>query len=722
MNNSISTKSIHELLSEKFYIPNYQRGYRWTKFEVKKLVDDLYRYFQENSNGEQSYYCLQPLVVRKREDKESWELIDGQQRMTTLFLLLKYLYFRMDEIEKDSETKAKFDEYLNMVKTAFPGSCYQLFQLSYETRKESRKFLDNIDKCSSSDCKYVDYVYIYNAYEEIKEYFNNKIFSKEQLTFLLTFLFDIINDKNRVRFIWYDVTGECSDKENYSQELFSRLNIGKIPLTNAELVKSLFINDIYDQLRKTDIVDANGMAPDVVEQYYETIASQLSYRIASEWDMVEQKLNDPEFWAFIYGQEDGKYQTRIELIFDIISEKDPKEQDKYFTFSRYDEKFRTNSVSSDKNPDNLMSCKKWREIMKLFYLFCAWFENRDIYHYVGFLMYKKIPLTKIKKMYDEAADQSTFFEKLREKVFEIANVNSIDDLSYSNNPTEIRDILLIFNIESIRKTKSEERFSFNNYYTQKYDIEHIKPHTPKEYSSNKEWEGLIRSSLGYLTGCHYKDKVELSDERFESALKKYANELLREKPPLKEDPEGIANRIQRLIDKRKMVDRYSVYGTRIIKDIDEQLQRVAPEIKQSKVTEKECQKEFIKNLDKLKNPSEEKLVKKLFENYKAIVDGQEVKIDFTPEENQMLGIENDSGNDTIANLVLLDEHTNRSYKNDSFIIKRYYIQKREQEGVYVPRCTRDVFNKMYSKNVTAPMRWTDEDMKDYKEEIKRVLK
>jgi uncharacterized protein with ParB-like and HNH nuclease domain len=70
------------LVEGKFYIPSFQRGYRWGHDEVTRLLDDV------NSNGTKNY-CLQPIVVRRRKD--SFELIDGQQRLTTLFLIYKYM-------------------------------------------------------------------------------------------------------------------------------------------------------------------------------------------------------------------------------------------------------------------------------------------------------------------------------------------------------------------------------------------------------------------------------------------------------------------------------------------------------------------------------------------------------------------------------------------------------------------------------------------------------
>lgn len=82
MGNSIilETKFVADIRGS-FYIPSYQRGYRWSETEVVRLLDDIYQ------NGKKNY-CLQPVVVRKKEDR--YELIDGQQRLTTLYLIYKY--------------------------------------------------------------------------------------------------------------------------------------------------------------------------------------------------------------------------------------------------------------------------------------------------------------------------------------------------------------------------------------------------------------------------------------------------------------------------------------------------------------------------------------------------------------------------------------------------------------------------------------------------------
>ena len=80
----LDTVSVSELMGNKFYIPDYQRGYRWTHFEVTKLLEDLKEYKENRTKDSNNFYCMQPLVVFYNKEKEAWEVIDGQQRLTTL--------------------------------------------------------------------------------------------------------------------------------------------------------------------------------------------------------------------------------------------------------------------------------------------------------------------------------------------------------------------------------------------------------------------------------------------------------------------------------------------------------------------------------------------------------------------------------------------------------------------------------------------------------------
>ena len=137
MNNEITltTKLVSDIEGE-FLIPSYQRGYRWGNEEVTRLLDDIWQ-------NKEKPYCLQPVIVRRRGTV--YELIDGQQRLTTLYLIYKFI----------KNSNSDFDD--------------PAFSLVYATRAQSGEFLKNIDLTERE--RNIDFWFIANAYEVIREWF-----------------------------------------------------------------------------------------------------------------------------------------------------------------------------------------------------------------------------------------------------------------------------------------------------------------------------------------------------------------------------------------------------------------------------------------------------------------------------------------------------------------------------------------------------------------------
>ena len=189
----LETKLVSDI-EGTFFVPSYQRGYRWGKDEVLRLLNDVY------SNGKKNY-CIQPIVVRK--SGTSYELIDGQQRLTTLYLIYRYM------------------------KNVNPFFSKPAFNLKYQTRDNSEEFLRTIDLSRREEN--IDFWFIANAYETIKKWF------EEDMQIRVLHVFEYF--KEDVKVIWYEV-GENED----AISLFTRLNIGRIPLTSAELVKAMFLS------------------------------------------------------------------------------------------------------------------------------------------------------------------------------------------------------------------------------------------------------------------------------------------------------------------------------------------------------------------------------------------------------------------------------------------------------------------------------------------------
>lgn len=282
----LETKLVADIKGS-FYVPSYQRGYRWGKDEVIRLLDDIY------TNGNKNY-CLQPVVVRKSD--KGFELIDGQQRLTTLFILLTY-------IKKEYKPRIEVK-----------------FELTYETRENSAEFLQNINEATADSN--IDFYHIYQAYKTIDDWFNAQedsvVVADDIYGYLVKF----------VKIIWYEV-GENEDAIG----LFTRLNIGKIPLTSAELVKAMFLSS----------------------DYKDKVSREKQEEISLQWDNMEKELHDDSLWYFLTNRTNMRYQTRIDLILDLVSEKPADNREKYYTFFKIDEIGRIMSL------DDL-----WRKIQQTF--------------------------------------------------------------------------------------------------------------------------------------------------------------------------------------------------------------------------------------------------------------------------------------------------------------------------------------------------------------------
>ena len=486
----LTLKPIHNLLGEDFFIPAYQRGYRWTKRQVQELLDDIWEFRVINDGGSSdAFYCLQPVVVVNNSNNY-WEVVDGQQRLTTIYIILSFL-------EKEHLRRP--------LKEAYDKS---LFSIIYKTRTDSEKFLSNIDLNQKEDN--VDYYHICTAYETIKTWFENKNYN-ECNDFLHTLLAK--EDKKPVAVIWYDLSDECNNVDNsdYAIDVFTRINIGKIPLTNAELIKALFLGKI--KLKDTEHITLKRL------------------QIAAEWDIIENTLQQDDFWHFIH-KGIGNYDTRIEYIFDLMKDKKISHE-QYYTFHKFNDDF-----NEGKPIDDI-----WLDIKKYFQYFQDWFNNRTVYHYVGYLIETGENIVSLvaeakKKTKQEFKDY--LLCKIKNKID--LSRNEVDELEYGNN--KVKDILLLFNIQTlVANSRSLDRFPFYFFYTDGgWDIEHIRSQQLSEPTSKKEQEKWLRVILEYFIG------EEVQEQDKPDALENINNE----------SEKAIAHLIDRQLGKEDISDNFSI--------------------------------------------------------------------------------------------------------------------------------------------------------------------
>ena len=433
--NNIELKSVNELLGMKFFIPSYQRGYRWTDLQIENLLNDILE-FSKGVDGD--FYCLQPLVVKERkkdllteikqansiEDVETllkgeWIVIDGQQRLTTIYLILKAL-----GNEKCPSIEYERDSY--------------------------------IEVCDSSDEIRKDNIEIYHltkAKEWIRKWI--EINSKDSSN---TFRNKILE---QTKFIFYNV-GDVSEEQEH--DIFNNLNSGKIALTNAELIKALFLNKVGKQ----DIIHRE------VEQRL----------LADEFDQIERTLRQDDFWYFLAGNT-PKPSSCVNLLFDLMLESSVQ-NGKY----RTDEPFRTFFYFNDliNGNESEYSYKEskiiWEKVRKVFHIMEGWFNDSAMYNLIGYHRAANggKTLCEIYKKFCEEKSKKGFKKWL---VDECKNHIDYPDgfmqLRYDENKDKVFNLLLLFNIATLNERPQEAvKFSFANLHTYNWNVEHISPQNPKE--------------------------------------------------------------------------------------------------------------------------------------------------------------------------------------------------------------------------------------------------
>ena len=416
MNNEIvlDTKLVGEIKGE-FHVPSYQRGYRWGSTEVTRLLDDVYQ------NGKKNY-CLQPIVVRNRG--ETYELVDGQQRLTTLYLIYRYM------------------------KNANPFFEEPTFSITYETRDRSADFLNNIDITKREDN--IDFWFMAGAYECIKQWF------EKDLQIRVMHIFEYF--KENVKIIWYEV-GENED----TISLFARLNVGKIPLTSAELVKAIFLSR-----------DVNSISRERQEE------------ISLQWDNMEKELHNNSLWYFLTNKTNADYQTRIDLVLDLISGKPANNREKYYTFFKFDE------MRQSKTLDSI-----WRNIQQTFLVLKDWHVNHELYHKIGYLIASETLTLQELFILSKDKTKNEFRDSLDGYIRESIKIEgNYADLSYekASDRKKISILLLLFNVESVRRNGEHSQwFPFDKYKFRKsgkvtWSLEHIHAQQSEGLRTQEIWK------------------------------------------------------------------------------------------------------------------------------------------------------------------------------------------------------------------------------------------
>lgn len=448
---------------KKFNVPSLQRTYRWGEKEITLLLNDLYEFYNTNEDSTNDFYPLQPLILKKsNKNDDTWNVLDGQQRLTTIKLIASYL-----EMDKD-----------------------YCLDISYDTREKTKDFLDNISNKKEEDVgTSMELYYIFHAYEVIKAWFQ-----KEKDTEKINAIRNVLFEKERTRFVVQEMNSDDDEAKT-----FQNINQGRIPLSCSELIKALFLGHIFEShkidnnCRFAYSSDGYGLFIPINPIKEKQELTRIQNIIAKEWNDIETVLMHDEFYSFVCPEKE-KSINRMDFLFKVACRNEKFK--KYNTDDPFNAIYECIKDGNVNVVDNISCC--WNVVFKCFNRMQKLYFDFDAYHLVGFCNCEHIGISEDFYKYcndDEKMDE--FKTAIREKIKgKVLNGIKIDDLHYGESNDKIKEILLLHNLQSYSDEKL--RFPFNLYDGGKnYDIEHI--HATAEEKADKksriEWYKINNSAI-----------------------------------------------------------------------------------------------------------------------------------------------------------------------------------------------------------------------------------
>ncbi|MGO4771111.1 DUF262 domain-containing protein [Flavobacterium sp. W22_SRS_FK3] len=458
---------LKEQSKEFFNIPLYQRGYKWESKHVIKLLNDIYNF----EHADTKFYCLQNITIVQKDNY--FNVIDGQQRLTTLTILLAYLN----------------QKTLVYNKVRFPNN---------SIREETNKFLNEIitnneaifpdhswDFFSESNPNYdhQDIYHIYNVYETIEIWFSAKInetpsFDKELYkTKLLKHVKVIIN--------------KIDDANTSEEKIFGNLNSKRIALDGADLIRAILITRVAQEegKREADIKNIvrvnerrvkigweldqinNWWSQDNIKNYFSKFVN-----IRSEEIGVGNKLFNDE-----------KYP--INVLYLLFAE---KKKEKKLTLELIEQ-----------NNNNALGL--YKELIKLNSTLQDWFQDREIYHFLGYIFNQRqkreINFAVIWEYWESSETRNEFCNKLKNIIKssllvedDLIDFENSDINWYHKESGKLVSALIVMDI--IHCLKENQPFLPPKAFTKSSnDIEHIFPQNPEKIKERKDYVAFLNKNI-----------------------------------------------------------------------------------------------------------------------------------------------------------------------------------------------------------------------------------
>ncbi|SFH38581.1 DUF262 domain-containing protein [Modicisalibacter xianhensis] len=429
-----------------FHIPAYQRGYKWSSEKggaVTILLDDLKSAFQ---NKEEEYY-LQYITVKRRplvvgdQEIDCLEVIDGQQRLTTLSVLLSVFSALLGNSNLNKNIAAGKLHYA-VRSNFFEESIYpsdkvlHLAETSWEDLVTIRPELDKQDIYLLHGAVKACYLLICEIEERVEFY-----------RYILSSVKLIVNSVER---------------HISSETVFRNLNSNKVPLTETELIKGLLLT----QAGRKRVHNADSHFKEVLE---------VRLGLGKDWENIQRWTRQAQVRNFYFGSaSDGMHQllklTAMGLA-KLTKSKLSLSSQKYPLFEFY---------SQLNDADQVLT-----QLIDIQQRLADWFDNDYFYHAIGFCRFAKsspyITLPFLRACLDKPsrADLKAWLgDCVRSLIgIEEGNLNEVEKLMYGEDDNRIHAVLLSLSIYPDSKYRG--RFNFEAFNKEEWSLEHIFPQSPE---------------------------------------------------------------------------------------------------------------------------------------------------------------------------------------------------------------------------------------------------
>ncbi len=481
---------LKEQAKEYFSIPLYQRGYKWTPKEVRKLLDDIDIF----KPIDEKFYCLQNITIVPFENV--FNVVDGQQRLTTLTLLLSYLGER--ELAKN---KVRFpDNSIRKETNAFINKII----INHDVGITSESWDEFVEK--NTDYDHQDIYHLFAAYNAIDTWFSEPKERPAKDDFLNKLLDNVKLIVNKI------------ETQSDEEEIFSNLNSKRVPLDGADLFRAILITRVASEEQKKeanikDIIQLNEKrikigwefdqinnwwSQELVNSYFKHFISIKSEKAGTDLKLFDREKHPINQLLFLFAEAKGETSLSLELI------------------------------EGYNNKASLL----YREILNLHNVLVDWYEDKIIYHLLGFIFGNtNVKFSSIWKKWNKSETRNSFIEELvseiKKEVFKGNETIDFTDAKidwYHSESKLLVQILILLDV--IASLDESQAFMHPNYFTKNLnDIEHIFPQNPEDVKEKKEFIEFLNNhaeeEIFDLTNYNTEIEKEEYKESVERVIKNY---------------------------------------------------------------------------------------------------------------------------------------------------------------------------------------------------------